>query len=603
MRALLDRPATLPVAGALLAGLHLLLHLAHVTPPDGLAGGLLLALALALAGFLPALAPSLVAVGALSGGVVVQGLPIDGVLVGLVAVWEAARRLGPWARSLTLAGGLLLSLVGGFVMAGRLGDQFELSSSVRFALPATAGLVVACLLGGMKVFVFVRGLRAPIGPDDAIDALLTRVAGPQDLFAVGLAGGQAFALLLVSALIAAEIPDGAPQVVIAGVLSVALVLHRRSPGLALCVAWLGAFLQMGAGLMPSPADLAILVVLFGTGASESWRIRVAGAVSAVAGSIVAVVYLMARFGLTSGTAEMVPTVGIMFGGLLATLGLSWTVGLLARAVRRAREGQTLRAEAERERARAQRELDAVEERNRIARDMHDVVAHSLAVVIAQADGARYLGVASPEQTDAALQTISNVARDALGDVRVLLGQLRHAQSDGPHAQARDLPALLASIGGAGAPMRSRLEVDLETVPRGVGLALYRIAQEATTNALRHGRPGSPLDVVLRREAGDLVLVVRNARCPQAERDVLPGEGHGLVGMRERAALVGGSLSAAPQGEDFVVSARLPAPVTAPVTAPVEVPAASLAAARSAGSAVPVPSLIPAPPVAPGGRTA
>ncbi|PPG09733.1 hypothetical protein C5C26_06270 [Rathayibacter sp. AY2B1] len=103
--------------------------------------------------------------------------------------------------------------------------------------------------------------------------------------------------------------------------------------------------------------------------------------------------------------------------------------------------------------------------------------------------------------------------------------------------------------------------------RGVGLALYRIAQEATTNALRHGRPGSPLDIALRQDGGELALTVRNARCADVERDSLPGEGHGLVGMRERAALVGGVLAAGPVGDDFVVDARLPSSPSLARTAP------------------------------------
>lgn len=241
--------------------------------------------------------------------------------------------------------------------------------------------------------------------------------------------------------------------------------------------------------------------------------------------------------------------------------------------------QTLRAQAEQERSRAQRELDAVEERNRIARDMHDVVAHSLAVVIAQADGARYLGASSPEQTDAALLTISTVARDALGDVRVLLAQLRHSQTDGPQPGARDLPALLESVGSAGAPVRADLELDLDEVPRAVGLALYRIVQEATTNALRHGRPGSPIEIALRREEDELTLRVSNARRSGVESEPGSGGGHGLVGMRERAVLVGGALAARSVGEDFVVDARLPS---------------AASPARDVGTA---------PPIATGGRTA
>ncbi|TCL78271.1 MULTISPECIES: histidine kinase [unclassified Rathayibacter] len=563
MRALLDRPATLPIAGALLGVLHLGLSADGLIAPEHLSGGLLIALGLGLAAFLPALAPSLVAVGAVTGGgIPLLGVPVDGVLVGLLVLWSTARRLGPWTRTLTLVGALLLAGVAGLVAALSGTEQLlpqEASADQVLLFRAVAALVVAALLAGLEVLVWRAGVRRPVGPDDRIDALLVRVAGPQDGFAVGAAGWQALLLLLISTVPFAA-PDGSLQPVVGGVLAVALVLHRRAPALSLTIAWGGALLQMGLQLAPGPADLAILAVLFGTGASERRRVRAAGAVSAVLGAVVAVVYLIIVFRLVQSIPSPILTGGAVFGGILATLGLSWTVGLLSRSVRRAREGQALRAEAERERAAAQRELDTVEERNRIARDMHDVVAHSLAVVIAQADGARYLGASSPEQTDAALLTISSVARDALGDVRVLLAQLRHSQSDGPQPEARDLPALLESVSGAGTQLRSELEVDLETVPRGIGLALYRIVQEATTNALRHGRPGSPLDVALRRESGEIVLTVRNARCADAEAAArVPGEGHGLVGMRERAALVGGVLRAGPDGDDFVVDARLPAP--------------------------------------------
>ncbi|PPI07118.1 hypothetical protein C5D04_11490 [Rathayibacter sp. AY1D2] len=570
MRALLDRPAALPIAGALLAALHLLLGLTGVTPTERIAGGLVLALALAVAGFLPALAPSLVAVGALAdGGVLLGGVPVDGVLVGLVVLWQTTRRVGPWTRALALAGGLILAGIGGVTVALGLSgplDPSGLPARVEFVVLALVALAVASVLGAAKVLVYLNALRAPVLAGDRIDALLTRVAGPQDPFAVGVAGGQALVLLLVAGLPFAGV-EGAMQLLVAGVLAVALVLHRRSPVLALSIAWAGAALQMSASLAPGPADLAILAVLFGAGASESRRVRIAGAVSAVLGAVIAVVYLVLVFDLVASAYDGLLSAGATFGGILATLGLSWTIGLLSRSVRRAREGQTLRAQAEQERARAQRELDTVEERNRIARDMHDVVAHSLAVVIAQADGARYLGATSPEQTDAALLTISSVARDALGDVRVLLAQLRHSQSDGPQPGARDLPALLDSVGGAGAPVRAELAVDLEAVPRAVGLALYRIAQEATTNALRHGRPGSPLEIALRQDGGELALTVRNARCADVERDSLPGEGHGLVGMRERAALVGGVLAAGPVGDDFVVDARLPSSPSLARTAP------------------------------------
>lgn len=572
MRAFLDRPATLPIAGVLLAGLHLLLAALGSTRTENLAGSLLLALGLAVAAFLPALAPSLCAVGVLAGGgLLIIGVPVDAVLVGLVVIWESARRLGPWARSLVLAGLFVLAAIGGFIAGPQLGRVLgygDLHSGGSVLLTA-ATVAVASVISAAHVLVFVLGLRAPVGPDDRVDALLSRVASPQLPFSVGIAGGQGLVLLLIGGLPYVNQPESF-QIVVAGVFSVALVLCRRSPPLALTLAWLAAVLQMSVQLSPGPGDLAVLAVLYGTGASESRRVRIAGAVSAVLGAVVAVAYLALRFDLLGNHVDGALIGGLFVGGgTLAMLGLSWTIGLLSRSVRRAREGQMLRAQAEQERARAQRELDTVEERNRIARDMHDVVAHSLAVVIAQADGARYVSASSPEQTDAALLTISSVARDALADVRVLLAQLRHSQTDGPQPGAGDLPALLDSVGSAGTPVRADLAVDLEAVPRAVGLALYRIAQEATTNAMRHGRPGSVLDVSLRRSGDGLVLTVRNARRLEVDRDALPGEGHGLVGMRERATLVGGALSAGTVGEDFVVHARLPA--TAPLARELSAP--------------------------------
>ncbi|WP_258058983.1 sensor histidine kinase [Rathayibacter rathayi] len=560
MRALLDRPATLPIAGALLAALHLLIGLSGASSPDRIMGGLVLALALAVAGFLPALAPSLLGFAVLTGsGFLLGGLAVDGALVGLVVLWQTTRRVGPWTRALALAGGLILAGIGGIGVAARLSGLLNLSglpTRMELLVRVLVALVVASVLGAAQVLVYLLALRAPVLRDDRITALLIRVVGPQDPYAVGIAGMQALVLLLIDAAFVAASAETV-HLLAAAVLAVALVLQRRSPAWALTIAWAAAALQMGLNLPPSPGDIAILVVLFGTGASESRRVRAAGAVSAVVGAIVAATYLLVVFELFRSDDLALISVGGTFGGILATLVLSWTIGLLSRSARRTREGQTLRAQAEQERARAQRELDAVEERNRIARDMHDVVAHSLAVVIAQADGARYLRVTSPERTDAALLTISSVARDALGDVRVLLAQLRHSQSNGPQPGAGNLPALLESVSGAGAPIRADLAVDLEAVPRAVGLALYRIAQEATTNALRHGRPGSPLDVTLRQDGGELTLTVRNARCTDLDRDALPGEGHGLVGMRERAVLVGGVLSAGPVGDDFVVDARLP----------------------------------------------
>ncbi len=191
---------------------------------------------------------------------------------------------------------------------------------------------------------------------------------------------------------------------------------------------------------------------------------------------------------------------------------------------------------------------------RIARDMHDVVAHSLAVVIAQADGARYAASADPAAATAALGTISTTARAALADVRLLLTQLRHAESEGPQPTIADLEELYAQVRAAGVELR----VDIDPAPAlpppaAVQLAVYRILQEALTNALRHG-DGGPVTVALAWHADRVELEVRNRLRP-GDR---PAEsGHGLIGMGERASLVGGRLNAADRDGEFVVSATLP----------------------------------------------
>jgi signal transduction histidine kinase len=185
--------------------------------------------------------------------------------------------------------------------------------------------------------------------------------------------------------------------------------------------------------------------------------------------------------------------------------------------------------------------------------MHDVVAHSLAVVIAQADGARY--AADGESKDAALATISSTARDALGDVRLLLGQLRHSEEAGPQPVLADLERLVEQLRASG------LTIDIEqhgeplVLPAGQQLALYRVVQEALTNALRHGDPGQPVTVVLDWTADAAHATITSALA--APLRTAPAAGHGIAGMRERAMLVGGTFSAAPEGSHFVVRAFIP----------------------------------------------
>lgn len=335
------------------------------------------------------------------------------------------------------------------------------------------------------------------------------------------------------------------------VFGVALAGRRWAPGLALGVAWAASLLQMAVGLPPLPANLAILGILYTAAAYGTRVVFWSGFASALGGAVLITGYLLVP-PLVSGEWSAETAVGsylfvgvTMFAAAVFALLLAWTVGALARMAIRARSTRAAQERAEAETA-------AEQERVRIARDMHDVVAHSLAVLIAQADGARY--AADPAVAATALGTISTTARSALSDVRMLLTQLRHAQAPGPQPSLADLEALYAQVRAAGVDLR----VDVDPAPHGaqpasVELAVYRILQEALTNALRHG--GEPVHLALAWHADRVDLSVQN---PSDARSALePARGHGLIGMRERAQLVGGTLEAGPSSGMFVVRAQLP----------------------------------------------
>ncbi|MEV5070988.1 sensor histidine kinase [Microbacterium sp. LMI12-1-1.1] len=342
---------------------------------------------------------------------------------------------------------------------------------------------------------------------------------------------------------------------IAGIFSAALAVRRLSPALALGLAWLGAAAQIGLGRPPSFSDVAIFAVLYATAAYGVRPVYWAGFVSAIVGALVITVYLFAGPVFAGGglSWQTLPIALVTLVAAAFALGLSWTIGALVRTAVRARENR----EAQQ---RAEAETVAEQERVRIARDMHDVVAHSLAVVIAQADGARYAAAADPAVATDALATISSTARSALADVRLLLGQLRHRQGDGPQPTIADLEELYAQVRAAGVELR----VDVDPAPQrssaegepaaAVQLAVYRILQEALTNALRHGAPGGPVDVRLAWLPDRVELDVRNPIVPGTQ----PGRfGHGLIGMRERAQLAGGRLDAADEFGAFTVRAHIP----------------------------------------------
>ncbi|MDR0432723.1 MAG: histidine kinase [Bifidobacteriaceae bacterium] len=252
-------------------------------------------------------------------------------------------------------------------------------------------------------------------------------------------------------------------------------------------------------------------------------------------------------------------VGLGFGGVIA----------LRRRIMSSRRSET---DTEQDSA----QLAAAAERTRIAREMHDIVAHSLSVVIAQADGGRYAATTDPAAATRALGTIAETGRAALEDMRRILGVLRNPDEDPDTTQLRvpvpdsqDVSALVAQMREAGLDIAMvRVGVG-STLPPGVGLALYRICQEALTNVLKHAGPGVKVTVVDRWEPTRVCIEVHDDGRGAAALGS-QGPGHGLIGMRERAEMFGGTLEAGPsRSGGFSVVARIPLPARRPQTGPIE----------------------------------
>ncbi|MBO2459292.1 sensor histidine kinase [Actinomadura violacea] len=250
------------------------------------------------------------------------------------------------------------------------------------------------------------------------------------------------------------------------------------------------------------------------------------------------------------------------GGASVLLLLALVVGY---AVRLRNTSRMQLAEQRRELAEQEKRHQAAEavltERQRIARELHDVVAHHMSMIAIQAEAAPYKVEAVPDETRKDLSEIRATALDALTEMRRILGVLR--SEDGaetaPQPSLERLDELVAHARGAGLAVSTRLGGDLDGLPPGVGLTAYRILQEALSNAMRHA-PGSRVAVAAVREDGILRLGVVNG--PPGDGHVPTpspgGTGHGLVGMRERVSMLGGEVTArATEDGGFAVNATLP----------------------------------------------
>ncbi|WP_134741049.1 sensor histidine kinase [Nocardioides sp. 503] len=243
--------------------------------------------------------------------------------------------------------------------------------------------------------------------------------------------------------------------------------------------------------------------------------------------------------------------------LTAIVATAWALGTLGRVRRAYVDGLVERGERIAREADQRAELAASAERARIAREMHDVVAHGLSVIVVQADGARYAAAADPEVATATLETIAATGRESLTEMRRLLGLLRAGEETGwrPQPGLADLPALVDGARAGGAEVDAVLPEETASVPDGVALTAYRVVQESLSNVRKHAGPSPHVRLSVTTGAELVVEVEDDGRGAATADD---RQGNGLVGMRERVTVHGGRFEAGPRpGGGFRVAARLP----------------------------------------------
>jgi signal transduction histidine kinase len=367
-------------------------------------------------------------------------------------------------------------------------------------------------------------------------------------------------------------------VVCAAVMSIAVVWRRLRPSLSAAVVFSAALVHLLLGVpFVFPADFLVLLALYSvTVHGPVWAYRTAY-VGTLVGAGVIGVFLVSQRG---EFVQDYTAAGIVSFVVMLTSTTVFAYGLVRRARRERIDALVERAarlELERDQ---QTQIATAAERARIAREMHDIVAHSLSVIIAQADGGRYAAEQDPTAAQRSLTTISETGRAALADMRRLLGVLRtgsdpsdtgtalpgpgtqppsqRAPELSPQPGVEDLPVLVQQVRASGLDVSLARLGTPRPLPPGTGLSVFRIAQESLTNVLKHAGPDATVTVLLQwREASLVLEVTDDGRGAAAGSD---GAGQGVVGMRERAAMLAGTLAVGPRpGGGYRVRAEIPVP--------------------------------------------
>lgn len=376
----------------------------------------------------------------------------------------------------------------------------------------------------LSAFPALRRLPGPPWPEAALTAVVT-VAQTAPLLFLHSDSGRPWHWWGYVAVAGASLP---------------LALRRRAPvpALLLCAAFSASY-DLADPVAPQPLWYGVLIALHGVASRSRPRVRIP------------VFLVMCGAGLATVGSPDTATRGVVLYVAAYALGRA-SAGARAEAAALAERAARL----ERER-RMDEERAAERERARIARDMHDVLAHSISLMVVQAEAGPVVLDTAPDRAAAAFGAIAGTGRDALDQLRRMLAVLEEDGTRAPQPTIHDLPALARQVAGAGLEVSCTADGEPRPVPADCGVAAYRIVQEALTNVVKHAG-ADRAEVRLRwREDGLEIRVVDDGR--GAGRD-LPSGGTGLIGLRERAAACGGTATAGPRADrlpGFEVRARLP----------------------------------------------
>lgn len=357
-------------------------------------------------------------------------------------------------------------------------------------------------------------------------------------------------------------PDVLNSLVVGGLVAVAAGLHRRAPGTALLLASTAGLYQVVFGVPFLIAQIGIAVVAYGCGRWGSnavlWVSALAMPVAAVCGylylqqtGIPDIGSLRSLWG--AGFWRNIASAGQLsrFAVLVILCGLAllvpWLLGLTLRLRHRADVTEAARQEAVHDAEQAQQIAELKEQQADLARDVHDVVGHSLAVILAQAEAAQFRDDADHDSLQQSMRDIADAARGSLRDVRAVLSR----STDAPAQSAGSLDSLIDGVRASGHEVAVKVIGMPRPLPPELDVIGYRVLQEMLTNAIKHGRRDAPLTVTRDWTDGLRIEVANETTEP-------PGPaGHGLAGMRRRLDAIGGTLTVDHAGDRFVASARMP----------------------------------------------